>query len=261
MMVRPRRPGVISCLAILVLVAAACGPSGATATREASLDAKPSARAFVRVNQVGYLADEPKHAFLLAGADETGTPFEVLDAAGTVVASARSGRTSAAWSERFPHVHAIDVSTVTAPGVYKIRAETDDRAVSPPFAVGDPSDLFAPLLGNALRFFQAQRDGPDAIGAVLNRQGRTCTTGGPASSGAPATPPSTRSSIRCRCRARRGSTSRAAGSTRATTSRGSRPRATRRRCCSSPAGTSPASWVRARRPTSPPSCGSSSTGC
>jgi hypothetical protein len=67
-------------------------------------------------------------------------------------------------------VHTIDVSAVTAPGTYTIRVQTPTPALSPPFAIGDPADLFAPLLVNTLRFYQAQRDGPHVIGSVLDRR-------------------------------------------------------------------------------------------
>lgn len=160
---RGRRSGAVLIVALMI---GACG-----GVADPTLGSAPRAavQAFVRVNQVGYDVGSPQRAFLLARGDEAGTTFRVTDAAGTTAQRGVVGQDLGAWSRRFPHVYAIDLALRT-PGTYAIHVDAATPADSPPFAVGAPADLFAPLLANALRFYQAQRDGPDVVGSVLERR-------------------------------------------------------------------------------------------
>lgn len=127
--------------------------------------------ASVRINQVGYLVGEAKRGVLLASRDETGATFAVTMASGRrVVYRAAVGPRLSAWSAAFPYAYPLDFSAVTTPGAYVIRVSGTVGAVSPPFRVGSAAQLYAPLLANALSFYQAQHDGPNVNAAILDRQ-------------------------------------------------------------------------------------------
>jgi endoglucanase len=158
-----RRRRTASILAVALALGACAGRDPAAPAPRAAV------QAFVRVNQVGYVAGAPQRAYLLARTDEAGTAFEVTDEGGTIVQDGVVGADLGSWSRRFPHVYAINL-TLDAPGTYAIHVDAATPADSPPFAVGDPDELFAPLLTNALRFYQAQRDGPDVVAGVLERE-------------------------------------------------------------------------------------------
>lgn len=153
----------IAILAVLV-------PGSCATTGTPDAEAEPVlAEAYVRVNQVGYDVSIPIRAFLLSAADASDIAFEVLDEGGDAVAAGQVGADLGAWNTTFGHVHAIDVE-VPLPGTYTIVVDLATPVTSPPFAVGEPADLFAPLLANALAFYQAQRDGPNVVGSILERR-------------------------------------------------------------------------------------------
>ena len=150
--------------AAMVLMACASGPTGSASRPKAAI------AAFVRVDQVGYAADAGKRAYLMTREPAPATTFEVVSDGGSVVASGDVGADLGDWGKRFPHVYAVDFDSVTAAGSYVIRVTGDVTATSPGFLVGDPADLFSPLLANSLLFYQAQRDGPNVVGDVFDRQ-------------------------------------------------------------------------------------------
>lgn len=127
------------------------------------------ADAYVRVNQVGYDVASPIRAYLLSTRSATGMAFEVVADDGSVAAAGQVGEDVGGWNATFGHVQAVDVD-VLEPGTYTIVVDLATPVTSPPFEVGDPTDLFAPLLANALTFYQAQRDGPRVVGTVLDRR-------------------------------------------------------------------------------------------
>ncbi len=135
-----------------------------------ALAADAADAAFVRVDQVGYVASAHKRAFLLAGGSAAAATFSVRDAFGATVYSAAVGPRTGSWSARFPNVYRLDFDAVTAPGTYTIAVTGAARATSPAFRVDSAAGLFAPLVGDARFFFAAQRDGPDVIGSVMNRR-------------------------------------------------------------------------------------------
>jgi len=127
--------------------------------------------ASVRVNQVGYLVGEGKRGVLLASRAEVGATFAVTATnGGRVVYRAPVGQRLIAWSAAFPYAYPLDFNAVTAPGAYVIRVSGTVAAVSAPFRVGSAAQLYAPLLANALFFYQAQHDSPTVNAAVLDRQ-------------------------------------------------------------------------------------------
>jgi hypothetical protein len=140
----------------------------AVAASAGALAGTPDAR--IRVNQAGYLVHGTKEARLLATVPEDGATFTVTDAAGKVVLTAPVRRKAGAWNQTYAQVYLLDFSGVTNPGVYSLRVEGPAAASSPTFPVGTRSELYAPLLRNALSFFQAQRDGPEVVPGLLNRK-------------------------------------------------------------------------------------------
>ncbi|RKS68460.1 glycosyl hydrolase family 18 (putative chitinase) [Motilibacter peucedani] len=159
-MPRSARAAVISVLAVL----AATGGVGAAPASAASV------RAVVRVDQVGYLPAEEKHAFVLASRALHGS-YAVLDAHGSTVASgALPSRARGSWSAAWPAVYEVSFSSVRAPGRYTVRVSGDASAVSVPFSVRPPGDLYGPLVADGVSFFGVQRDGATVPGGPLRRQ-------------------------------------------------------------------------------------------
>ena len=126
-----------------------------------------AAAAYLRVNQVGYVQDRAKQAFLLSTADHEGEPFELIGDGNVVAFSGMIGADRGPWNDRYVAVNQIDFDAFADPGVYVVEAA---GATSPPFRVGTGSDLYTPLLHNALFYFLAQRDGADVDPTVLERE-------------------------------------------------------------------------------------------
>ncbi|MFJ6672243.1 glycoside hydrolase family 9 protein [Actinosynnema sp. NPDC091369] len=118
----------------------------------------------VRLDQVGYGTAESKQAYLLLPRART-AGFEVVDPAGRTVWRGRVGASLGGWNERYTAVQPIDFSGLTRPGSYRIRAA---GVTSPAFRVGE--ELFRPVLGHTVEFFQAQRDGADVVPGRLGRE-------------------------------------------------------------------------------------------
>ncbi|MDQ6749758.1 MAG: glycoside hydrolase family 9 protein, partial [Actinomycetota bacterium] len=142
-------------LLTVLLALSGCGNAGTS-----------SARTLVRLNQVGYPLHGAKEALLMASGSMSATSFTVVDARGRPVLHGRVGRSRGAWSRRWPEVYGIDFSRLDRPGRYSIRAGT---ARSPRFEIV-AARAYRGLVANALRYFEAQRDGPDVIAGVLGRR-------------------------------------------------------------------------------------------
>ena len=128
-------------------------------------------KAYVRVNQVGYINGEIKRAILMATGTENGASFNIMNTAnGQRVYSAPIGASQGSWSNDYPHTYLLDFSAVQASGTYTIQVQGPIAATSPTFRVGTGADLYASLLPNALFFYQTQQDGPDVNPAVMDRQ-------------------------------------------------------------------------------------------
>ena len=125
------------------------------------------AQAHVRLNQVGYVTDRAKQAFLLSTTDHEGQPFELIGDGNAVVLTGVIGAERGPWNDRYQHVNEIDFDTFASPGVYRLKAA---GAISPAFRVGSGSELYSPLVANALFYFLAQRDGSDIDPSVLDRE-------------------------------------------------------------------------------------------
>ena len=107
----------------------------------------------VRVNQVGYLTEGPKHGTFVTEATEPLT-WVLKDADGNEVATGTTEPAGVDPTSR-QNVHTFDFSEVTEPGEdYTV---TIDEEVSEPFAIGD--DLYSSLRTDALAYFYHNRSG------------------------------------------------------------------------------------------------------
>jgi hypothetical protein len=122
-------------------------------------------RPLIRVDQLGYAPSEHKVGYLLAPRTHPHAPFAVIAAGGHVVLRGHAGHNRGRWNRRYRAVQPLDVSALHTPGTYRVRAA---GATSPRFRVG--GDLFLPRVGEAVQFFQAQRDGANVILGPLHRR-------------------------------------------------------------------------------------------
>jgi endoglucanase len=137
--------------------------SAVTATKSAE---RP---AVVRVNQVGYATDAPKVAFLMLPAKVAWVTFEVITPYG-VAYQGTSTDDVGSWNAGYRAVYKLSFSGVNAPGQYQVKVTSPAAAVSPAFVIGDGLQLYRQLLDNAVQYFTSERDGPDVVSAVLDRQ-------------------------------------------------------------------------------------------
>src|SRR6476469_5797485 len=141
----------------LALVALSAAPASARVLQPAALPRVVAGSAYVRVNQVGYSTSAAKRAYLMSSVSEAGATFSVM-AGTTTVFTAPIGSQLGSWSATFPHVYALDFPT-TAAGTYTIAVSGPVAARSPSFAIGAGSSVYAGAIGNALSFYQDERDG------------------------------------------------------------------------------------------------------
>jgi hypothetical protein len=132
---------------------------------------RPVSNAYVRINQVGYITQEAKQAILLAAGPANGATFKVINTqTNQSVYNANIGASQGQWSSTFPNSYLIDFSPVQTVGSYKIEVDGPNSATSPTFKIESGANLYRGLLTNALSFYQTQRDGPNVIPSVMNRQ-------------------------------------------------------------------------------------------
>jgi len=121
-----------------------------------------AASAYVRINQVGYIASSPKRAYLMATASEAGATFSVKNSSGTTVYSASVGSSLGSWGS-FPDVYALDFDSVSTAGAYTISVASPIAATSPSFKIDTGANLYSTPLANSLFYYQTERDGPNYI--------------------------------------------------------------------------------------------------
>jgi endoglucanase len=126
--------------------------------------------AVVRVDQVGYATDEAKQAYLMASRQLPDAEFRVLDGNGNEALRGRPGASTGRWNDNYTAVRPLDLSELRTPGTYRIEISGGVKASSPPFRVVPPAEPLGPLMAANVRFFQAQRDGAQVIGSVLDRK-------------------------------------------------------------------------------------------
>jgi hypothetical protein len=127
----------------------------------------PAPSAFVRVNQVGYGAQAPKQAYLMASLPETGARFTVVDGRGHAVFSGLVSDRTGSWSAHYPDVYALDFTVAHRTGAFTIDVAGPVPATSPTFRITRAGKLYGPALDNSLSFYQNERDGPDFIASSL----------------------------------------------------------------------------------------------
>jgi hypothetical protein len=74
------------------------------------------------------------------------------------------------WNANYRAVYKLGFSGLKLPGQYRVRLLSPGRASSPAFTIGDGTQLYQQLVGNAVRYFTSERDGPDVVSSVLSRQ-------------------------------------------------------------------------------------------
>src|SRR6266849_8045150 len=123
--------------------------------------------AFIRVNQIGYVATANKRAYLMASASETGASFNVKNSSGTTVFSAPIGLNLGSWSGSYPNVYALDFNSAATAGTYTISVSGPIPATSPSFRIDTAANLYSTPLANTLYFYENERDGPNFIPTAL----------------------------------------------------------------------------------------------
>jgi endoglucanase len=125
--------------------------------------------AFVRVNQVGYVAGAAKRAYLMASGAETGATFSIKNSSGSVVFGPIAiGANLGSWSNGYPDVYALDFdSFVPAAGTFSISVSGPIAASSPNFKMDTAANVYSSALSNSVYFYQNERDGPNFIASPL----------------------------------------------------------------------------------------------
>ncbi len=113
----------------------------------------PDAPLFLRVNQIGYLPEDTKTAFVLTNANLSGYPFDVFDKAGDSVFTGKVGEDLGEYGH-FAHVYTLDFSHLTKAGSYTVKTA---GTLSPPFEIS--RHTYAGLISLSLEFFRIQRCG------------------------------------------------------------------------------------------------------
>jgi endoglucanase len=149
----------LALVGLMVAIAGGLAAIGSSPTAQSA-----TTTAFVRVNQVGYPATAAKRAYLMSDADQTGTPFSVKNAAGTVVFSGKAGGSLGSWSRTYPFVHPLDFDAASTAGTYTIDAA---GSTSPSFRIDTGQKVYGGGLANALAFYQTERDGPNYVPNAL----------------------------------------------------------------------------------------------
>ncbi|MDQ1487207.1 MAG: endoglucanase, partial [Actinomycetota bacterium] len=142
--------------------------AGSLAMSGAALAAPGS---FVRVDQVGYLPSDPKHAYLMATGPVGHAGFDVVDVHGKVVArGAVSTSNRGPWNASYPYVYDLTFSRLTRFGDYRVRVHGGVSAQSPSFEIASAAALYGKVVADGVNFYQVQRDGANVIEGSLNRQ-------------------------------------------------------------------------------------------
>lgn len=127
-------------------------------------------RAFVRVDQLGYVPGERKVAYLLTTKALPGATFHVVDSGGRTVFTGHVGLSRGMWNDRFDSVEPLNFTALDAPGTYQVVVDAAGGAKSPWFRLASAADLYGPRVADTVNFFRVQRDGADVIPGSLDRQ-------------------------------------------------------------------------------------------
>lgn len=167
-MVRTRRVRVLAAGAV---VAAGISTFAAAPQALAAKTAKQLPAALIRVDQVGYLPTDAKHAYLMATQPVNHASLDVVDSARHVVAHGNVGTSNRGpWNANYPDVYDITFSGLKALGRYHLVAHGGASATSPAFSIETASALYGQVVADGVNFYQVQRDGADVIAGPLDRQ-------------------------------------------------------------------------------------------
>jgi endoglucanase len=150
---------------VVVTAAAVTGALLHPAAAGASASASPQ----IRVNQVGYPSSGPKAAYVMLPGKVARVRFAVVTPYG-VAYRGTSTDDVGAWNANYPAVYRLSFSGLTLPGQYQVKLLSPARASSPGFTIGDGTQLYRELMDNSVRYFTSERDGPDVVSSVLDRQ-------------------------------------------------------------------------------------------
>lgn len=168
-MTRTTKGSLCAAVATGVVLTLTTGP--ATSTPASTSASHRAIDGVVRVNQQGYLPDEPKQARLMTSARVTGTHYRVRDSSGRVVLRGRvPAATTGSWNARFPAVYRLDLSALHTPGRYRLSTVGDVVALSPWFRVKSAGRIFGRLLDAGVLFDRNQRDGANVVAGPLHRK-------------------------------------------------------------------------------------------
>ncbi|MEY9965159.1 endoglucanase [Streptacidiphilus sp. MAP12-16] len=125
----------------------------------------------LRVDQVGYANGDTKVAYLMTSAAVSGATYQVVNSAGSTVASGSVAAASrGSWNSAYPDVYPIDFSGLTANGTYHIVTSGPVQATSDSFQIESAASLYGTLVTDGVNFYQNQRDGSDVIAGALKRK-------------------------------------------------------------------------------------------
>jgi endoglucanase len=153
---------VLTATSISVLAAS---PGASTTPPTQPVPLQENASVMFRLNQVGYIPDQPKRALVMTRKAVGSRRYTVLSASGSVLARGMASG-PARWNARYL-VYTLDFSRVSAPGLYTLDFAGHR---SPRVRVGSAAALYRPLADAALAFLQSQRDGPETIPGVMHRR-------------------------------------------------------------------------------------------
>jgi endoglucanase len=159
-------PAILVAAGITLATAVPAASAAATASAPAAAAAAP---AEVRVNQVGYPTSGPKVAFVMLAKPVSSVSFEVITPYGVAYQGASTDDVGS-WNSAYRAVYRLSFSGLNVPGVYQVKVISPAAAVSPAFVVGSGAQLYGQLVDNAVQYFTSERDGPDVVPSVLDRQ-------------------------------------------------------------------------------------------
>ncbi len=169
-------------LSAAVLVGALLVPAATTAS------AGTVAPAFVRVDQVGYVAGGAKRAWLLSSTDLSGSTFQLRNGSNVAAFTGTVGTDHGAWNARFTHVYPLDFGSFTSSGTYRVMAS---GATSPPFRIGTAADLYTPWCTTAISTSAHSATVPTSTRVCCTASLRIATTHMPRSMPSRTTTPTT----------------------------------------------------------------------
>ena len=127
----------------------------AACTGSSAASSAPEDSAYVRVNLIGYLPDDPKVAIVFADSPVSG-PARLVDAEGQVVGTYELTPSEAPGWGRFDHYYEIDFTNASAPGEFHLELPSRQRR-SPVFRIA--ADAYAGIPDKLMEFMRQQRCG------------------------------------------------------------------------------------------------------